>query len=89
MDRDRREDRLWAGLLGVGAGVAALLLARQVADFVADAHRPAMQQNDAIAVVGSVVMLAIVAVVAARRFLPARPASGARASRPRTKRGTL
>jgi len=74
-------------LLTIGGSFAALLLARQVADFVADAHRPALAQNDAIAALGSVVMLAIVGVVAVRRFAPARPPSGARASRPRTKRG--
>jgi hypothetical protein len=71
-------------LLGVGAGFAALLLARQVADFLADAHRPELAQNDAIAALGSVVMLVIVGFMAFRRFGPARPPSGARASRPRT-----
>jgi hypothetical protein len=86
--RDFREDRVWGVLLAVGGAFAALLLARQIADFLADSHRPALAQNDAIAALGSVVMLAIVGVVAVRRFAPARSSSGARASRPRTKRGT-
>ncbi len=82
--RDSREDRIWALLLGVGGGFAALLLARQIADFVADAQRPGMAQTDAIAALGSIVMLAIVGIVAVRRFGPARTSSGARSSRPRT-----
>jgi len=71
-------------LLAVGGVFAALLLARQVADFVADAHRPALAQNDAIAALGSVVMLAIVGIVALRRFAPGRQPSGAGPTRPRT-----
>lgn len=96
--RDLREERLWAVLLVLGGVVAAGLLTRQIADFLADAPRPAMQQNDVIAGLGSVAMLAIVGVVAARRYAlrrpgerppPARnraggPGSGARARRPRT-----
>jgi hypothetical protein len=95
---DPREERLWAVLLGLGGVVAAGLLVRQVADFLADAHRPGMQQNDVIAGLGSVAMLAIVGIVAARRYAPPRagrssqpsrkragaPRSGARARRPRT-----
>ncbi len=82
--RDLREDRVWTVLLTIGGLFAALLLARQVADFVADAHRPALAQNDAIAALGSIVMLAIVGVVAVRRFALGRQASGAGSGRPRT-----
>ncbi len=84
---DKREDRLWLVLLVVGGVFATGLLGRQIADFWMDRHQPAMQQNDAIAALGSVAMLAIVAVVAARRLALRRAAQQSpRLERKRTRR---
>lgn len=61
------ERRLWAVLLTGGGLFAGLLLVRQLLDIEADAGHPALRQNDIYSALGSVAMLAIVGVIAARR----------------------
>jgi hypothetical protein len=61
------EKRLWNVLLVVGAGAAVTFLGFEVFDFIADAGRPHFQQNDLYSALGSLAMLAIVGIVAARR----------------------
>jgi hypothetical protein len=61
------EARLWSVLLGVGGVFGVVLLGRQVFDYVSDAGRGELQRNDLFSALGSVAMLIIVGVIAARR----------------------
>jgi hypothetical protein len=70
------EERLWTALLVSGAVAATVFLVLQMVDFVEDAGRPAMRQNDMYSALGSVAMLAIVGVIAARRAQLRREALG-------------
>ena len=66
MERNEN-DRVWRALLWGGGAAAALLLAWEILDWVLDAGRPAMRANDAWSALGSILMLAVVGVIAARR----------------------
>jgi len=78
------EERLWTALLVSGAVAATVILVLQMVDFVEDAGRPAMRQNDVYSAIGSIAMLAIVGVIAARREQMRREALGSEPSGKRT-----
>jgi predicted lipid-binding transport protein (Tim44 family) len=61
------DDRVWRMLLWTGGIAGVLLLGWQVGDYLSDAARPAMQRNDLASALASVLMLAVVGVIAARR----------------------
>jgi hypothetical protein len=61
------DDRLWRTLLVTGAVAGFLLLGWQVTDYALDAAHPAFRKNDLTSALGSVAMLAIVGIIAARR----------------------
>jgi len=61
------EEKLWTVLLLAGAVSATVFLILQIADFVEDSARPVMQRNDLYSALGSVALLLIVGVIAARR----------------------
>ena len=69
------EDRLWRSLLGAGALTGALFLGLQTYDYFSDASRPILQKSDFTSALGSIALLAIVGVVAARRAHLKRQAS--------------
>ena len=61
------DDRVWRTLLLTGGIAGVLLLGWQVGDYFSDAVRPAMQRNDLSSALASLLMLAVVGVIAARR----------------------
>ncbi len=73
----RDDDRTWRLLLRTGAVFGFLLLGWQVADYVSDGTRPAMQKNDLVSAAASIGMLAIVGIISARRAQMLRQAAAA------------